>query len=278
MSGLDRFKGDAPVPAVVEAIRRDGAAIVENWIDDAVVDEVRGDLRGAFDRVGQSTESEFNGYSTLRINSVLDISPASAAIVGHRAMMRILDAILLDHCSSYLIGSCTAIEIHPGETAQALHRDDSIYPVRIPGVEFQVSVMWALDAFTDINGATRVVPQSHRWPAARSPEPGETEVVAEMPKGSALFYLGSAWHGGGANRDCRPRAGLINTYCLGWLRQEVNHVLAVPRATAAALPDHLQRLLGYALHDGMLGYYPTDCGRVPPGDLRGGDMWGWQSD
>ncbi len=278
MSGLERFDDDAPVSDIVEAIRRDGAAIVENYIDDAVADEVRDDLREPFDQVGRSTESDFNGYTTLRVNSVLDISPASAGIVGHRGMMRVLDAILLDHCTSYLIGSCTAIEIHPGETTQVLHRDDTIYPVQIPGIELQVSVMWALETFTELNGATRLVPESHRWPPWRSPGPDDPVVSAEMPKGSALFYLGSVWHGGGANHDRRPRAGLINTYCLGWLRQEVNHVLAVPRATAAALPEHLQRLMGYSLHGGMLGYYPTDRGRVPLGDLKGGEMWGWQSD
>ncbi len=279
MSGLERFKGDSPIPDIVGAIRRDGAAIVENYVDDAVADQVRDDLREPFDKVGRSTESDFNGYTTLRVNSVLDISPASAGIVGHRGMMRVLDAILLDHCTSYLIGSCTAIEIHPGETGQVLHRDDTIYPVqKTPGIELQVSVMWALETFTDVNGATRIVPDSHRWPPSRTPGPGDTVLAAEMPKGSALFYLGSVWHGGGANRDRRPRAGLINTYCLGWLRQEVNHFLAVPRATAAALPEHVQRLMGYSLYDGMLGYYPTDHGRVPLGDMRGGAMWGWQTD
>ncbi|MDE0418765.1 MAG: phytanoyl-CoA dioxygenase family protein [bacterium] len=278
MSGLERFNGDAPVPEIVEAIRRDGAAIVENYVDDAVADEVRHDLREPFDQVGRSIESDFNGYTTLRVNSVLDISPASAGIVGHRGMMRVLDAILLDHCTSYLIGSCTAIEIHPGETTQVLHRDDTIYPVQIPGIELQVSVMWALEDFTDLNGATRLVPESHRWPPWRSPEPDDEVLAAEMPKGSALFYLGSVWHGGGANHDRRPRAGLINTYCLGWLRQEVNHFLAVPRATAAALPEHLQRLMGYNVYGGLLGYYPTDRGRVPLGDLKGGEMWGWRSD
>ena len=278
MPGLERFRGDAPVPDIVGALRRDGAAIVENYVDDAVADEVRSDLREPFDRVGRSTESDFNGYTTLRVNSVLDISPASAGIVGHRGMMRVLDAILLDHCTSYLIGSCTAIEIHPGETGQVLHRDDTIYPVQIPGVELQVSVMWALEAFTDVNGATRLVPMSHRWPPWRTPGPDDPVLSADMPKGSALFYLGSIWHGGGANNDDRPRAGLINTYCLGWLRQEVNHILAVPRETAAALPEHLQRLMGYNVYDGMLGYYPSDHGRVPLRDMKGGAMWGWHSD
>ena len=50
-----------------------------------------------------------------------------------------------------------------------------------------------------------------------------------MPKGSVLFYMGSILHGGGANRSDKSRAGIINTYSLGWLRQEEKQYLNVPK-------------------------------------------------
>lgn len=278
---LARFPGDAPAAAIVAALRRDGAAIVEDFAPAGVVRQVLADLRRPFDTVGRSTEDDFNGYATLRVNSVLDVSPASAELVGHRPMMAVLDPILLPHCQAYLVGSCTAIEIRPGEGHQVLHRDDTIYPIHVPGMELQVSVMWALDDFTEENGATRVVPGSHLWTCHRQPAQGDRVVQAAMAAGSVLFYLGSVWHGGGANRSAKPRAGLIDTYCLGWLRQEVNHILSVPRAIAARLPEHVQRLMGYAVYrggEGGLGYYPSDGGRVPVEDVKGGLMWGWQGD
>jgi len=275
---ISRLPGDTDTVDIVAAIRADGAAIVEDFISEDVVDQVLADLRSPFDAVGRSTENDFNGYTTLRVNSVLDVSPKSAEIVGHRRMMAVLDALLLAHCKSYLIGSCTAIEIHPGESDQVLHRDDSIYPIHIPGMELQASVMWALTDFTHENGATRLVPGSHSWPPHRQPRTDDIVLRAAMPKGSALFYLGSSWHGGGGNNTDKPRAGLINTYCLGWLRQEVNHMLSVPREVAVALPEHVQRLLGYQLHDGSLGYYPVDQGRVPLREMKGGEMWGWHDD
>jgi len=275
---LTRLPGDAPIGNIVAAIREDGAAIVENFVSDTITDQVLADLREPFDSVGRSTENDFNGYTTLRVNSVLDLSPASAEIVGHRRMMEVLDAFLLPFCQSYLMGSTTAIEIHPGEGDQVLHRDDTIYPIHIPGMELQASVMWALNEFTDENGATRVVPGSHHWVKPREPGTDDTVLQAPMKKGSALFYLGSVFHGGGANRSNGPRAGLINTYCLGWLRQEVNHVLSVPRETATRMPEHIQRMMGYALHGGSLGYYPSDAGRVPSREMKGGAMSGWQSD
>ena len=276
-----RLPGHAPAGAIVAALRRDGAAIVEDFAPAATARQALADLRGPFDAVGRSTEDDFNGYATLRVNSVLDISPAAVELVGHRPTTAVLDAILLPHCQAYLVGSCTAIEIHPGEDAQVLHRDDTIYPIHVPGMELQVSVMWALNDFTVENGATRLVPGSHLWTCHRQPARGDETVQAPMAAGSALFYLGSTWHGGGANRAAAPRAGLVNTYCLGWLRQEVNHILSVPRAIAARLPEHVQRLMGYAVYrggEGGLGYYPSDGGRVPLQDMKGGWMWGWQDD
>ena len=273
---LTRFTADDPKESIVSALQSDGAAIINHYVDDAVIDQVRNDLRVPFDTVGRTSESDFNGYKTLRVNSILDISSASVELVGHKAMLEILDNLLLPACDAYRIGSCTAIEIHPGESAQELHTDDSIYPIRIPGVEWQVSVMWALEDFTVDNGATAVVPRSHRWAKAhRTPGEDDEVVHATMPKGSALFYLGSVYHGGGANRSDKSRAGLINTYSLGWLRQEVNQYLSIPREVVAGLPERVQKLVGYMGHGESLGWYPRDHGRVPSADIAGGASHNW---
>ena len=257
---LARFERDVAADDIVAALERDGACIVERYADEAVVDQVQADLRPKFDTVGRETENDFNGYKTLRVNSTLEFSRASAELIGHKPMLAVIDHILLRHCLAYRIGSCTAIEIHPGETPQQLHRDDSIYPVRLPGLELQMSVMWSLDDFTVENGATRIVPGSHRWVRPRPPDDSDPVAQAPMPKGSALFYLGSVWHGGGANNSNRPRSGLINTYSLGWLRQEVNHYLTIPQEVVFSYPEHVQKLIGYAGHGTSLGWYPNPRG------------------
>src|SRR3546814_10013323 len=75
-----------------------------------------------------------------------------------------------------------------------------------------------------------------------------------MPAGSVLVYLGSVLHGGGANHSNRPRMGLVNTYSLGWLRQEENQYLTIPRTIADGLPPHIRRLMGYQGHGRLLGW------------------------
>ncbi len=179
-----------------------------------------------------------------------------------------VDAILLEHCLNYRIGSLTAMEIHPGETDQYLHVDDGIYPVRMPGMQLQVSAMWALQDFTEENGATRVALGSHvdqgtnRYYNRQEEFDGASDspdevVQAVMPKGSVLFYMGTTLHGGGANRSDKPRAGLINTYALGWLRQEENQYLNVPREIAEQHSETIQKLMGYQMHRTLGAYqYP----------------------
>lgn len=254
---LDALDRDASGQDVVAALRRDGAVIVREQVAPHVADAVLRELRPHFDEQGTASQNDFNGYKTLRLSCVLAESRTSAELIGHPRVLEVADAVLLDHCRNYQVGSTTAIEIWPGEAAQVLHRDDGIYPLSLAGIELQLSAMWALQDFTVENGATRVVPGSHR--RLEPYRPKEADVCqAVMPKGSVLFYLGSTLHGGGANRANAPRAGLINTYSLGWLRPEVNHVLTLPRKLVDSYPDHIRRLIGYQSYGRFLGVYPDD--------------------
>jgi ectoine hydroxylase-related dioxygenase (phytanoyl-CoA dioxygenase family) len=120
--------------------------------------------------------------------------------------------------------------------------------------------------FTEANGATRVIPGSHRLADRLTFSEADTE-PATMPAGSVLFYTGALYHGAGANRSDTVRSGLNITYAVSWLRQEENQYLAVPFEVARTLPDELLRLIGYARGAYALGY--VDDMRDPLEVLRG---------
>jgi ectoine hydroxylase-related dioxygenase (phytanoyl-CoA dioxygenase family) len=254
---LKTFANTVDSAEIATSLMQDGGVIVSQQIENSVVDQVVSELRPHFDEHGAKFENDFNGYRTLRQSGILEISRTSADLIAHSRVMEIADAILLPNCTNYRIGSCTAIEILPGEAAQVMHRDDSFYPIRIPDVEFQISAMWALDDFTIENGATRVALGSHGKLTPVDLDKAEI-VQAVMPKGSVLYYLGSTFHGGGANQSNAPRAGLINTYSLGWIRQEENQYLTIPREIADSYPENVRRLMGYQSHGHSLGVYPGD--------------------
>jgi ectoine hydroxylase-related dioxygenase (phytanoyl-CoA dioxygenase family) len=242
---------------IVAALSKDGGVIVSDVAPMALLDQILADFREPFEAEGHKFANDFNGYKTRRLGAILGISRAAADLIAHPLVMEVADAILKPHCSSYRIGSSTAIEILGGEAAQELHRDDTIYPMRIPGVELQIGVMWALDDFTIENGATHVVPGSQDLRDIERIIDGDI-TQAVMSKGSVLFYLGSTVHGGGANDTQSPRRGLITTYSLGWLRSEENHFLTVRREVADSYPETVRRLMGYWPYDKFLGSYPGD--------------------
>ena len=263
---LEYFQSDSGDQEVVAALQRDGACIVLNQASTEIIDAVSADFRALFDDQGRFAESDFNGYRTLRISGFLGVSQAAAELVEHPRVLAAADAALLPNCSNYRIGSLTGIEIWPGESGQELHLDDSIYPLCLPDTQLQISAMWALNDFTAENGATRVVPGSHNKPPpdrSNADYSGDDIVQAVMPRGSLLLYLGTTLHGGGANRSEGPRAGLINTYSLGWLRQEENQYLNVPREVAMTQSTTIQRLMGYCCHPssgGKLGAWQNPDG------------------
>ena len=259
---LEYFNADSSSDDIIKALEKNGAAVVKNQVKSELVETISGELREHFDKIGKGSDSGFTGYKTRWVNRLLAISKSTANLVDHSRVMEVADGILLKHCDNYRLGSLTAIEILPGEKDQVLHTDDGIYPVRLPGLEFQISAMWALDDFTEENGATRIVLGSHRNFSANAYQSDENidyftpdakehinqTVQAVMPKGSVLFYMGSTLHGGGANMTDKSRAGIINTYSLGWLRQEENQYLNVPRNIAKQYSEKVQKLMGYQMH------------------------------
>jgi ectoine hydroxylase-related dioxygenase (phytanoyl-CoA dioxygenase family) len=171
-------------------------------------------------------------------------------------------AALLAHAKAFQLSVTEIVRIGPGSAAQELHRDSwdfEGFPIPL-GYESSLSTMWALTDFTEMNGATRVVPGSHKL-KGRQQFGLEDSEPAEMEAGSVLLYTGSLFHGAGANRSGSHREGLIVHYNLGWLRQVENQYLSVTVETLRELPEDLLRLMGYTRGDDMLGY--VDVGRDP---------------
>src|ERR1700735_739060 len=237
-----------------------GRDVAQRLIDDGYVIVsglmTAGDVRAArvdLDRVLAATptgRNTFEGLATQRVYALFAKTRTFDQAAIHPLLLEVLDQVL----GHYQLSAPVGIRIGPGETAQVLHRDDSVYPLPQPGPPVVVNTMWPLDEFTARHGATRFIPGSHRWAPGRTPVAEDPVQVAIMEPGSAMFYLGSLWHGGGANQTGEPRLGVILEYAAGWLRPQENHCLAVPRDIARNLPERLQELLGYNISPPFVGY------------------------
>ena len=238
---------------IAAALTADGAVIVDSVLSPSYVDEVNAELRPWIDQtvVGPDT---FSGKNTRRTGALIARSQKCRELVMHPLALATCGKFLA-HATSYQLHLTQVIAIGPGEPAQTVHRDQWAFDFfSFPkGFEVQCNTIWAMTEFTEPNGATRVIPGSNHFDdKLRFKE--EDTIAAEMTRGSVLFYSGSIYHGGGANRSNETRIGINITYNLSWLRQEENQYLAVPLEVARTLPVELLRLMGYQRGAYALGY------------------------
>jgi hypothetical protein len=167
------------VDEIVATLERDGYATIPGAIDAGQVAWARAELEAM---VADTPEGrgEFEGYRTRRVYGLFGKTRSLDALAIHHEVLGVLDRIL----GQYQLSAPTGISIGPGEAAQPLHPDDALYPLPRPHDEIVVNVMWPLQDFTAVNGATRIVPGSHRWTDER-PGPDTQTITVEIPAGTA---------------------------------------------------------------------------------------------
>lgn len=235
-----------------EQFDRDGYIIIKNAIDSSELARLRDELEPHF-QSRNSCNAIFFGTNTTRIEALLSKSKAAQNIVVHPTVVAFANHLLGKNCDKIQLNLTQGIRIHPGEEAQILHPDSALFPISHKPFEFVMNAIWAYSDFTKENGATQIVPGSHKWPENRVPEPHEIK-YAEMSAGSVLLYAASLLHGGGANVTDKARTGIAIGYCLGWLRQSENQYLSYPLETVRTFAPELQDLLGYHVHRPNLGW------------------------
>ena len=254
--------------AHAERIDRDGYTILEGVIEPELRDALTDDLV-RLERFYGVTPSDngFEGTKTVRIYNLLALGKVYEGVPVHPNVLPVVEGVLDDGC---LVSSLSSIAIDPGESAQPIHADDQLIPLTKPHVPTVCNTMWALTDFTEANGATRIIPGSHL--RDHSPDFGAPydSIAAEMPAGSVLVWHGSLWHGGGANTTDERRVGIAMNYCAGWIRQQENQQLGIPRDVAAGFSRRLRQLCGYGVYNGLMGHIdkhsPAEMLGEPPAE------------
>jgi ectoine hydroxylase-related dioxygenase (phytanoyl-CoA dioxygenase family) len=262
---LEHYDVGTDLRQLLGSLERDGAVIIDGLLSGEVVARVNREVDAAVAAADPDgpmfnpMAKAFMGAFTKNVPGVPGISRTFATqVMCHPTLLAVADAVLRPGCARFQLNLGQILERGPGSEDQWLHRDEGVWvDVPKPSPELQLASVIALVDFTSDNGATRVVPGSHRWPDRHLPMdqqsvPGADQIaVAEMPAGSAVVYTGGVIHGGGANRTTTPRRAVHLSYCLGWLRTEENNYLSIPPAIAAGLPRQAQEVLGYSVYDAI---------------------------
>jgi ectoine hydroxylase-related dioxygenase (phytanoyl-CoA dioxygenase family) len=251
-----------PTPHI-ERIDRDGYSVIEDFLSPSVLAEVRRVL--GFYLGSHEGRNSFEGFKTERVYTLVARGRVFWEIVLDPRITALCDHYLM---LNSLLTASQAIQINPGEAAQAFHFDDSFYHLPRPRRMISLSTIVAIDPFTEANGATQVIPGSQHWSekqissafgfgSARAVENQDElatqSIAATLPAGGCLVFSGTVVHRGGRNRSMRPRCAFSNQYCQPWARQQENFMLAVPPEVVRAMPMRLQQMLGYSIHPPFIG-------------------------
>ncbi|QFU77155.1 phytanoyl-CoA dioxygenase family protein [Halioglobus maricola] len=228
-------------------LMRDGYLILRDLVSLAELEELREQSRPLLEKMGRNS---FEGERTQRIYGVPEKLRAADRFIEHPHILAHLDRLLMPN---YLLSQAQVINILTGSPAQPLHIDDGFYPWPRPRPALSVATVFAVDDFTEENGATVAIPGSHLWAEDRFPQDSDPRIRAVMPAGSAILFLGNLWHGGGENQSGASRLAITAQYCEPWLRTQENYFLSVSRETAAEVSENMRRMLGYSIHPPFMG-------------------------
>jgi ectoine hydroxylase-related dioxygenase (phytanoyl-CoA dioxygenase family) len=246
----------------IAAIERDGFTVIEDFLSKDVLAEVRRVLALYLD--SNAGRNDFEGLKTERVYTLVARARVFWDIVLDARMMQLCERFLLPN---FLLTASQAIRILPGETPQPIHSDDAFHLLPRPRPMISLSTIVAVDAFSESNGATTIIPGSHLWTEDEvsgqfsfEPVPGEGQTELEklarpavMPAGACIVFAGTLLHGGGRNTSDAPRCAFSNQYCQPWARPQENFFLGVPVEVARQMPPRLQSLLGYSIHPPFIG-------------------------
>jgi ectoine hydroxylase-related dioxygenase (phytanoyl-CoA dioxygenase family) len=245
----------SPLPDLAHHLDRiadDGYTILPDAIEPDLLDEIDAALLELERELGTvPADNLFEGVRTMRVYNLLVHGATFEQIPLHPNVLPVVEAVL---DPGLLISSLSSIAIGPDERAQPIHADDQLIPLTRPHVPIICNTMWAITDFTEENGATRIVSGSHLRDEPPNPLETYETIPAEMAKGSVLVWVGSLWHGGGANHTDARRVGIAMNYCAGYIRQQENQQLGIPPQLVRTFPRRLQELVGYSVYNGLIGH------------------------
>jgi len=231
---------DLDIGKVVSEIQDKGFCVVEEFLDPQLVQSIR----EAFNQYVPITEMRAIGTDTgrtWRAHNLLAKTRAADDVFLDPRLRAIVDGVIGRYNQ---INVTTLFNTLPGETKQFLHQDDGLWPIPRPHPPFLCNALFAFDDFTKANGATHLVPYSHRWNG--QVDQSVESIQVEMKSGSVVFWESGMWHAGGANvTQDEERMGFFISHQVSYLRPQEIQLLSIPPEVVKDMPRKLQRLVGY---------------------------------
>jgi ectoine hydroxylase-related dioxygenase (phytanoyl-CoA dioxygenase family) len=163
-----------------------------------------------------------------------------------------------------------SIKNRDNRRTHSLHTDQVGTPPPLPNYAQMVNITWALTDYTKENGATSLVPCSHRFgrmPLAYEADfldnPTVPAIPAEAKAGSLIIWHGATWHGAYPRTNPGVRANLWMVFTRSYMRPIRDFRSEVTPEMLARNPPEFANLMG------MHCIYPQNPKLMKEGGLKG---------
>jgi ectoine hydroxylase-related dioxygenase (phytanoyl-CoA dioxygenase family) len=242
-----------PTTSLEQALRdiaEHGVCIIENALTPSQLDQARSAFyRAAEQDRARGREAKFgldyaDDDSNQRVWNLLSRDPIFLDLVEHPMALGLVKAVL---GWPALLGNISGNLTGPGGGEMVLHADQIFVPEPWPAEPQGFNCAWCLDDFTDENGATRIVPGSHRFHKPPTEADQDTPTVAlEAPAGSMVAFESRLWHKTGNNRTKdQRRAGAFAWYTKTIYRTQENWFLSLDPSVRRFASDDMLTLLAF---------------------------------
>jgi ectoine hydroxylase-related dioxygenase (phytanoyl-CoA dioxygenase family) len=251
MSGLPRVSAerDGWLEPTLDALRREGCAIVEDALDRDLLEGTRTAMYGARERilseVGSDRLERAGELGVLRL--MLRYDERFFALLENEPVLAIVDETVSPTAILHLQNGLILPSFPPGgvpDTFQTnFHRD---FPRYLGGYLASINTFLAIDEFTEANGATLLVPGSHQRADPPDHEVMESVAVpATCPAGSIIVFDSTLWHAAGANHSGRDRLAINQQFTRSFIKQQIDYVRALGDEVVLSQQPRTQQLLGW---------------------------------
>ena len=181
---------------------------------------------------------------TIRLSNLIDKDPIFEKCMISLRLLAAVRHVLGDEFKFSSLNSRAAL---PGHGRQGLHADWG--GAVAPGNYFVCNSIWLLTDFTRQNGATRVVPGSHRcgktaadvMSDTTSDHPDQVQLIGEA--GTVVVFNSHLWHSGMKNEKKSPRRAMHSYFCRRDQRQQLDQRKWLRKETIARLSSESRVIL-----------------------------------
>lgn len=237
----------------IESLDKNGYMFLGQLLTEDMVNSINEKIDSLLQVEGENAGSELYDSEFIRhpkevgADRLADLVNKGAIFDMFYNHPRVLAAIRAVLGSAFKLSSLNYRAAQPGKGLQNLHVD---WKDTVVGGNYKVcNTIWLLDDFTPLNGATRIVPGSHKNgllpnegmkdPALPHPD----EILIEAPAGSVFVFNSHVWHGGTTNHTAKPRRCIHSYFCALDQPQQIDQRKYITTETKDRLSKSAQEIL-----------------------------------